>query len=607
MRFALFFIFSSQLLIGKTSTLLDSLKFELQNAKVDTQQVILLNKMAWESHRNFPDSSRIYVNQALDLAMSISYKKGEARAMNLIAILESMAGNSDSSQILNTKALEIGKQIKDPWIISITSNDLAIYFAEIGDNESALKLYQLSLENTIALKDTFGIVITLFNLGLFHNNLGNDKDQDEYFIKAYEFGKDCSDDKAKIQGLYGIGIKHDLSGEFEEALNYFNTGYDLAERNKDKIMMVSFIEAIAFVQQNKGQEELSILTLQKAEPLAQELGPSFVAILYSNLANILLDQRKYNEALVYAEKSLQLAEDHKNLSLSSTNLFTISEAAHQQGNYKLAADSYKRNQVFLDSIYNTEKMSLIHDIEARYQNEQKEKENQVLLLAQEKDQALIKQKTFQTRAISIISILTGLLAILAFRAYRARIGNLKDLELRVKNRTIELEESNKKLKQSNQELEQFAYISSHDLKQPLRNILDFANLLQTKKRDLLDGEANSYVKVISDSSARLDNLINDMLSYSVIGKSVEQKKIDCNEVMAEVLTDLEVQIKEKNARIMSDFLPTINGYRTEIHSLFLNLISNSIKYSKPGVKPLIKLQAKEDKTFFNFQIIDKPK
>lgn len=583
---------------------IDSLKIAFQNTNIDTQKVVLLNKISWEFHRTFPDSSRLFANEALNLAIKINYQKGKARALNLIAILEDMAGNSDSSRILNLQAHEIGKAIDDPWILSITSNDLANYFSNIGDNDKAISLYQESVKNMLKGNDTLGAVITYHNLGLFHSNLGNADDRNLYFTKAYELGKFASNKTAQAHAFEAAGFMEGLNSNLEEALSHYNRGLEIATNAKDKMMMIAFLQNIAFIHQDMGKQELAIMSLQKAEPLAMDLGPNSVLFLYTNLANIFLSQKKYRQAINYAEQGLELAEGQDHLGMMSSNLYILSDATYAIGDYKNAADYFKQNQIYQDSLYDEKQVTLANELEAKFQIDQKEKENQVLLLAQEKDQAIIKQKTTNNRAITLISILTGLLAFIVYWGYRSKNKLLKEMEVNVVERTKELKESNTRLTQSNQELEQFAYISSHDLKQPLRNILDFVGLLKKKKESSLDEEANSYLQVISDSSKRMDNLINDMLSYSVIGKSSTKIEVDCNEVFANVLEDLDTQIKEKGAGISCDYLPKIKGYKTEVHSLFLNLLSNSLKYSKANVKPIIKVSAKKEKGEFLFQVSD---
>ncbi len=155
------------------------------------------------------------------------------------------------------------------------------------------------------------------------------------------------------------------------------------------------------------------------------------------------------------------------------------------------------------------------------------------------------------------------------------------------------------------DLEQFAYITTHDLKQPLRTILNFVGLLKSKKGDQLDLEAKMFIRFILDSGNRLDNLINDMLAYSVIGKSGNSKEfIDTQSLISNVLKDIETQINDSNAEVTFDKVSEIFGFQSDLRSLFQNLISNAIKYSKPDVAPKVHISFIENKNAWFFSIED---
>lgn len=171
----------------------------------------------------------------------------------------------------------------------------------------------------------------------------------------------------------------------------------------------------------------------------------------------------------------------------------------------------------------------------------------------------------------------------------------------------EITEKNKELQQyleSNIQLENFAYVASHDLKTPLRTILNFGNLLKEKKTEDLDEEGKLFVNFIIESSQRLDNLVDDMLAYSVIGTSGEIESINLQEIVQQCIEELTTPIHEKQAEVSASFLPKINGYRAEITSLFRNLLSNALKYSKPDTKPIIKIESKKNKHNWTISVSD---
>ena len=150
---------------------------------------------------------------------------------------------------------------------------------------------------------------------------------------------------------------------------------------------------------------------------------------------------------------------------------------------------------------------------------------------------------------------------------------------------------NNELRIKNKELEQFAYVASHDLQEPLRTTSSFVALLQKQYLGKMDDRADKYLNYISDASDRMKVLIKDLLDYSRIGTKGEPEKIDSNKILSNVLHDLTVATEEANAEIRYQHLPEINGYPTEIKLLFQNLVINAIKFRKKDVAPQITINA----------------
>jgi len=172
-----------------------------------------------------------------------------------------------------------------------------------------------------------------------------------------------------------------------------------------------------------------------------------------------------------------------------------------------------------------------------------------------------------------------------------------NLEKKVAQRTAELEFKNR-------ELEQFAYVASHDLQEPLRTTSSFVELLRKQYYDKIDANANRYIDYILQASDRMKTLIKDLLDYSRLGREKQFEETDCNELLQQVLADLDKVIKENGARITFGNLPVIKGLPTEIKLLFQNLISNSIKFRQQGLRPEIDIQAHRKNGFWQFSISD---
>jgi light-regulated signal transduction histidine kinase (bacteriophytochrome) len=152
----------------------------------------------------------------------------------------------------------------------------------------------------------------------------------------------------------------------------------------------------------------------------------------------------------------------------------------------------------------------------------------------------------------------------------------EELERRVAEKTLDLQEANEQLSRSNEDLEQFAYAASHDLQEPLRKIHSFVDIIRFKgEKETLD----TYLDKIIQSSGRMSSLIRDILAYSRLGHTMDlMKRVDLNVLLEEVKADYEGLIRGKGGIIKNNELPVIMGIAVQLRQLFANLISNSLKF-----------------------------
>jgi light-regulated signal transduction histidine kinase (bacteriophytochrome) len=134
------------------------------------------------------------------------------------------------------------------------------------------------------------------------------------------------------------------------------------------------------------------------------------------------------------------------------------------------------------------------------------------------------------------------------------------------------------LARSNRELEQFAYVTSHDLKEPLRMVTGFTGLLKDRYQGKLDAKADQYISFAADAAARMHELIDDMLSYARVGRDSLTESTDVAVAVARALGNLQGSIEQAGARITCDALPTVRANAVELVQLFQNLVGNAIKF-----------------------------
>jgi light-regulated signal transduction histidine kinase (bacteriophytochrome) len=149
-----------------------------------------------------------------------------------------------------------------------------------------------------------------------------------------------------------------------------------------------------------------------------------------------------------------------------------------------------------------------------------------------------------------------------------------------------------RLERSNRELQDFAYVASHDLQEPLRKVSVFGERLKAKCGEVLGDEGKDYLDRMQKATGRMQGLINDLLNFSrVTTKSQPFAAVDLNEVVREVTTDLEARIEQVGGRVEAGQLPTIEAEPLHMRQLLQNLIGNALKFRRPDIKPVIKITA----------------
>jgi signal transduction histidine kinase len=168
-----------------------------------------------------------------------------------------------------------------------------------------------------------------------------------------------------------------------------------------------------------------------------------------------------------------------------------------------------------------------------------------------------------------------------------------------------LDEQAADLRRSNAELEQFAYVASHDLQEPLRKVASFCQLLQRRYADKLDERADQYIGFAVDGANRMQTLINDLLAFSRVGRmNAAYGPLDLETVFAATLDSLSIAAEESGAVITHDPLPTVTADATQMGMLMQNLVANAVKFRAPERPPRVHLSARQDGDHWDFAVSD---
>jgi PAS domain S-box-containing protein len=189
--------------------------------------------------------------------------------------------------------------------------------------------------------------------------------------------------------------------------------------------------------------------------------------------------------------------------------------------------------------------------------------------------------------------------------YFKNITERKQTESKLKKMNRALENHVKELAISNQELEQFAYVASHDLQEPLRMVTSFLTQIEKKYENVLDDKGKKYIFFAVDGAKRMRQIILDLLEFSRVGKNESKlEEVDLNSIIEEIALLYRNQIEEKKAHLLFDSLPTIRTHAAPIKQVFQNLISNALKYSDTNRPPIITISCTETASAWQFKIKD---
>jgi light-regulated signal transduction histidine kinase (bacteriophytochrome) len=178
-------------------------------------------------------------------------------------------------------------------------------------------------------------------------------------------------------------------------------------------------------------------------------------------------------------------------------------------------------------------------------------------------------------------------------------------EQEVRAQALELEQHTADLRRSNDELEQFAYVASHDLQEPLRKVASFCQLLQRRYGGQLDERADEYIEFAVDGAKRMQQLINDLLAFSRVGRTSEgMTTVDTAAAARQALQALARARQQARAKVDIGDLPTVTGDQTLLTQLFQNLIGNAIKFRAPDRAPRVELRAVREDEFWHFTCTD---
>lgn len=597
---------------------IDSLWEDVSNAETLPEKVDAFNYIAEEYHVIDPKEAIDNSRKALSIATRIEYDEGIFYAYNNLGTAYDGIGQEDSALLYFEKALALGTEMEDEYALSVVKNNFGLYYLFRGNYELAMRFFQESLVSIDEPGHYLDPVVTYNNIGVIHQEQGNIDKAVEYYKKAGDASYEAGD---KPFAYLSYGYIDQIQGDFSKAIGYYEQALQTYREEHDDLHTGEALYYlgecyIGLEQYNEARDYLNA-----SLKIYHRLGmiPDEVEI-FRKIAAAYEAEGDHEAALKYYK---QAAEQGVKSELN-TILVPVYQALARlyalKENYKTAYEYQLLYQELNDTIYDNETKERIAQLEMNHELEVNKAERDRLKAEQAKREAVVQQRTLLAAGSTLITVLLAILLVVYYRANRQKKAINRVLETKVKQRTAELEHVNNKLLdsnselehvnnkllESNEELERFTYIASHDLKEPLRNITSFINLIERKLGRKADTELQEYMEYVTRNTRQMYSLIEDVLNFSRIA-ALEIRGTQCvelNVLMIDVEASLSRMINEKRARLeIVDPLPSIRAHKTHVFMLFKNLIENGLKYNE-SEQPLIRISYREEEHFYRFFIED---
>jgi len=551
-------IYNTQGKYQANTELLQQALFHIQQSeklfhKDNALSVTWVNLTYGKIHQNLKS-----LEQALSYFQTALYKAHEGADDS--DIVHALLANCNYYLSVNQfkEAQQFAEECQDVLNSSENIKDKTLFFAEVYNllgrinYKMAMQYLLEALELSDAIQYRERMAHCLINIGSVYAHLFNYEDALDKYHNALNNFSDVLTDSTQI-GLYNnIGNLYYVQQKNEEAEKHFLKALELSKATNYKEMIAHALTQLGRVYTAQNNLEKALSTAQESQQLLEALGDvNGKQINLINLGDIYFRLKDFDKAIKYTSKGITASTMLKDNDSEIEAYMIMANIHRERKDFEQAYKFQSIYTTFQQEFSKVQRNRQILDMDIKYTIQEKQKE--------------IEQLTKENKYQAIL------------------------LEQRDK-----IVQKNQQLKEANEELKQFAYVTSHDLKEPLRMIGSYSEIIHKKYNDQLDQNAKEYFGYVSEGVVRMNNLLNDLLKYATIGSSgkdfVPVKIVDVVDIS---LMNLKVLIEETGAEIHTDNLPVIDAIPSLLHQLFQNLIGNAIKFRKPTIKPKIRIEGTE--------------
>lgn len=588
---------------------IDSLNIMDQN---DTMQLDALLKLSWHFKLVEQDKAILCATKALQLSQKLKDNWSMASAYNTLGLVYDNQNHRLDTIIqtydLALKALEktkVGDNQKAVFKGNILNN-MALPYKRTGQFDKAFSLHQEALLIGEGLGNLPLMCRCLNNMGNILKDQGDEEKALQYYKRALKYAEDLENAQFIAYLTNNIGLVYRNVEKYDTALIYFAKALELKREMGDKYGTVTTLTNISSIYRELGYKDDAFRSIQEAYEVSTNLSYIYgQGLALSEYALNYFDQQNYKEAILYAKKGLEVLGKEGAIELKATFYDILKDSYIELHIYKEAFYAQQAYYMLQDSALNVKRQQQTQELTIRYEVARKETENQLLKIQQESAYKIIKHRNVATIGLIIVLFLIGGWGLAIFRAYHQGKKYRIELENTVKERTKDLQISNKNLEQANYELQTFNYIASHDIKEPIRNIGNFVGFIQHKLPENIKEDLNDYFEIINKSAKQLYTLIEDFAQYSNLSgdEHLRHEEVDLNALIESLRYNMYQTLKKANGKIVTQNLPKLKTSSSMLYVALKNLAENGIKFNSSQV-PTIEIAYREAEAFHQIEVSD---
>lgn len=526
--------------------------------------------------------NKVFVSVQIDIAIMYRnlYRYSEARTV-YVNLIEYGVANRDSATLANAYG------------------GLGVLFFTVNDYENAIRYYDKALQKTREMRNYIDECVYLDNLSEAY---ACQKKYDKAFTLidlACKIAEKEDDLESKIPLYERYARLYADVGDFDKAFAKINAALDLCKDDEHLHDRNSLTIAKAELYLKKPNPEAALATFKTIDEKLINVN-SLTKVFYE-LGKIYEDRNDLNAAENYFTKSQKLADENKSLRYNEWSHRALYRIYRRKNQSTEALFNLERANLLQDSLFNYEKSGQVTELQFSYDLAQSEQKLQ---------EAQLKANRNMLLAGGLVGLLTISFLLFGYYWQRKRndVLNLKNEAIREKKEQLEsfngeiltknkaIEAQKRLLEESNAMLQQFNYAVAHDLKEPLRNINSFANIIQRKYINDMPPTAASYFEFVTTGATRMGKMLEGLLKFSMMSTDqvTDLETVDIHTIIVEVKENLNMVIEEKKAEIIfPDALSSLYINRIHITQLMQNLVSNALKFVEGT--PIIEIGSSEEK------------